>query len=184
MVGVRTLLPLIIASAAFVGCGSVDTPPLGGAYGGTTNATDPNGGSNGDDGDAGTGTNDGSVVQQGQDSGSQQKDSGTVTKDSGGPPPVDSGGSTAPTWSELFTSYLASGTEGRCDSCHSEGSSASSLYTWLKGKGYINGTSSKLTSSSQSILSWYGGSMPPSGPSDATAVSQMDAWVAAGAADN
>ena len=184
MLRVRRLLPLVV-TAALAGCGSVDTPPLGGAYGGTTNATDPNGGSNGDDADAGNGTDDGSVMQQnGQDSGSQQKDSGTATKDSGGPPPVDSGGTTAPTWSELFTSYLASGTEGRCESCHSEGSSVSSLYTWLKGKGYINGTSSKLTSSSQSILSWYGGSMPPSGPSDATAVSQMDAWAAAGAANN
>ncbi len=177
----RRLLPLIIVSAAF-GCGPVDAPPLGGPYGGTTTGTDPNGGNEGNNNN-----NDGmdsGVVQNGQDSGQQQqKDSGTVTKDSGGPPPVDSGGTT-PTWTEIFNSYLASGTEGRCDGCHSEGSTATNLYSWLNGKGYISGASSRLTSSSQSCLSWYGGNMPPGGPSDATAVSEMNAWAAAGAANN
>jgi hypothetical protein len=181
---VRNLLPFIVI-AALAGCGAVGDSPLGGPYGGTTNATDPNGG-NGDNGDG----DDAGVVQNqnGQDSGMQQpppKDAGTVTKDSGGPPPpVDSGVSTAATWTDIFNSYLASGTEGKCESCHSEGKTASALYSWLDGKGYINGTSSKLCSSSQSILSWYGGSMPPSGPSDATAVSEMNAWAAAGAANN
>jgi hypothetical protein len=99
--------------------------------------------------------------------------------DSGGPPPP-----TAPTWSTIFTKYLASGTGGRCDSCHSEGSSAKNLYSWLQGRGYISGTSSSLVSSSSSCLSWYGGNMPPSGPSNASAVSDMNAWAAAGALDN
>ncbi len=156
-------------------CGAVNDQPLGGPYGGSTDPTDPN--SYDPQQDGGT--------QVLPDSGSPQKDSGVPTKDSSGPPPpVDSGGPTAPTWSQIFTDYLAGSAEGRCAGCHSQGSSASSTYSWLQGRGYISGTSSPLVSSSQSCLSWYGGNMPPSGPNDAKAVADMNAWAAAGALNN
>jgi hypothetical protein len=184
----RTLLvpAVLVASMA---CGGVDDAPLGGPYGGQTDPTDPNGGSN----DSNTNNNNNN---SGQDSGTtntqkdsgttQQKDSGSTTIDSGGPPPpMDSGMTpTAPTWTSIFNNYMAGGKEGRCSSCHSQGSSATNLYSWLQGRGYISGSSSALVDSSQSCLSWYGGNMPPSGPNDAKAVSDMNAWAAAGAANN
>jgi hypothetical protein len=80
--------------------------------------------------------------------------------------------------------YLASGTEGDCEKCHSEMSSASGAYSYLSRKGYIQGSSSSLVSTSSSILSWFGGNMPPSGGSDAQAVTDFQAWAAAGAQDN
>jgi hypothetical protein len=59
------------------------------------------------------------------------------------------------------------------------------MYSWMAGKGYISGTSSAIVSTSRSDISWFGGSMPPSGPrSEAQAVTDMKAWVAAGAANN
>jgi hypothetical protein len=177
------IIPILFAMA----CGGVGDPPLGGPYGGQTDPTDPNGGDNNNNN---TTTDDAGVTQQ-KDSGTvtQQKDSGTTTQnDSGGPPPpLDSGGPpppTAPTWTELFNNYMSGSAEGRCAGCHSQGSSKSSLYSWLSGKGYISGTSSALVDSSQSCLSWYGGNMPPGGPNDAKAVSDMNAWAAAGAANN
>jgi hypothetical protein len=167
---------LLLASMA-PGCGAVNDDPLGGPYGGQTNPTDPNSGPTDPTSDSGT-------SPPPQDSGTPPQDSGTPPKDSGGPP-VDSGGPPpAPTWTTIFNDYLAGSAEGRCSACHSEGSSATNLYSWLHSKGYINGTSSKLVSTSSSCLSWYGGSMPPAGPKDAKAVSDMNAWAAAGAANN
>jgi hypothetical protein len=62
---------------------------------------------------------------------------------------------------------------------------ASSAYTYLQGLGYINGTGSTLLVSGSSPLTWFGGNMPIGGPaSNAQAVSDMNAWVAAGALDN
>jgi hypothetical protein len=55
-------------------------------------------------------------------------------------------------------------------------------YSYLSS--YINGTSSRLVSPSQSCLTWFGGNMPPGGGSDAQAVTDLDAWVAAGALNN
>jgi hypothetical protein len=55
-------------------------------------------------------------------------------------------------------------------------------YSYLSN--YINGTSSPLVSQSQSCLTWFGGNMPPGGGSNAQAVTDLDAWVAAGALDN
>jgi hypothetical protein len=63
-------------------------------------------------------------------------------------------------------------------------SSASASYSWLSGQRYISGTSSLLAASG-SCLSWYGGNMPPGGTrTDAQAVSDMNAWAAAGAMNN
>jgi hypothetical protein len=63
--------------------------------------------------------------------------------------------------------------------------SAKTAYSYLKGQGYINGTGSALVKNGQSCLSWYaGGNMPPGGGADAQAVTDMNAWAAAGALDN
>jgi hypothetical protein len=64
-------------------------------------------------------------------------------------------------------------------------SSASKAYTWLTGKGYIGGASSALADPNQSVLSWLGGNMPPSGPkTDDKAAADLAAWAAAGAPNN
>ncbi len=193
----RVPVAAVLISLALVACGSVDDPPLGGPFGGTTAPTDPNAANGNNPSDPNnpdpnnnnnTGTDAGTT--QSQDSGTtQSKDSGTTqSKDSGTTQTQDSGTTqtqTAPTWTQIFNSYMASGTKGRCSSCHSQGSSKSSLYTWLQGRGYISGTSSALVDSSQSCLSWYGGNMPTNGPSSySAAVSDMNAWAAAGALNN
>ena len=178
------LVPALLV--AFVGCGGVDDMPLGGPYGGQTDPTDPNSTNN----DNNNGQDSGTTNPQKDSGTTPQKDSGgpPPTMDSGGPPPtMDSGGPpppTAPTWSQIYANYFGSGTIGRCNGCHSQGSSAKNLYSWLQGKGYISGTSSPLVDSSQSDLSWYGGNMPPGGGSSSKAVSDMNAWAAAGALDN
>ncbi|HTB73127.1 MAG TPA: hypothetical protein VK762_07775 [Polyangiaceae bacterium] len=91
---------------------------------------------------------------------------------------------TAPTWTQIYTDYLKSGTPGNCVNCHFQMSSASGAYSYLKGQGYINGTGSILAKTG-SCLSWLGGTMPPGGPrSEPMAVSDMNAWAAAGAKNN
>jgi len=62
--------------------------------------------------------------------------------------------------------------------------SAGGAYSWLSQKGYIGGGSPPLTDPNQSCLSWYSGNMPPNGPSDQQAVTEMNAWAAAGAQNN
>ena len=182
-------LVMMIALALAAGCGSVDDPPLGGPYGGTTGGTDPNSGQNPDQtgggggGGGGGGSTDAGTSNTTKDSGSQ-----TTTKDSGSQQTTQDSGSTqtqtAPTWTQVYNSYLAGSTIGRCSGCHSQGSSKGNLYSWLSSKGYISGKSSALVDSNQSCLSWYGGNMPPSGPSSSAAVKDMNAWAAAGALNN
>lgn len=180
-VAVRHFL-VLVSILSFAACGAVDDQPLGGPNGGTTDPTDPNGGQNGDTNTDNT-DDAGTTTTTTDDSGTtSQKDSGTTTKDAS--VTVDSGGSTSVTWTSIFNNYMASSKEGRCASCHSQGSTATKLYSWLSGKGYISGTKSTLVSSSKSCLSWYSGNMPPSGPSDAKAVSDMNAWAASGAPNN
>jgi hypothetical protein len=90
----------------------------------------------------------------------------------------------APTWTTIFNDYLKNGTIGGCTRCHPQMSSASGSYSWLSSQGYIRGTGSFLVASG-SCLTWYGGTMPPGGPrTDAQAVSDMNAWAAAGAMNN
>jgi hypothetical protein len=88
------------------------------------------------------------------------------------------------TFSQLYTKYLAGGTIGNCVPCHGGTGSASSMYSWLQGKGYVGGASPRLTSTIGSCLSWYGGNMPPGGPQNAQAVSDFNAWAAAGGMNN
>jgi hypothetical protein len=84
----------------------------------------------------------------------------------------------------IFNEYLKNGTTGTCTRCHSQMGSASGSYSWLSSQGYIRGTGSILVVTG-SCLTWYGGTMPPGGPrSDAQAVSDMNAWAAAGAMNN
>ncbi len=192
----RMILPML-ATVAMIACGGVDDPPLGGPYGGTTNPTDPNGGQPGDPNNTNSNTNNNNNnnTNTGSDAGSTnttQKDSGstTTTKDSGTTQTQQDSGTTqtntnAPTWTQIFNNYLAGSTKGRCSSCHSQGSSKANLYSWLQGKGYISGTSSALVDSNQSCLVWYGGNMPTSGVSSwPQAVTDMNAWAAAGALNN
>jgi hypothetical protein len=55
---------------------------------------------------------------------------------------------------------------------------ASAAFTWLKGRGQIPG----IADSNGSCLTYLGGDMPPRGPTDdAKAVSDLQAWAAAGA---
>jgi hypothetical protein len=179
---------------SFIACGGVDDPPLGGPYGGTTDPTDPNNPGDPNNPDPNNNNNNGTdsgTQQQQKDSGTQQQqqDSGTQQqqKDSGTQQQQDSGTQqqTGVTWTTVFNNYLAGSTKGRCSSCHSQGSSKANLYSWLKSKGYINGTSSALVDSNQSCLSWYGGNMPTNGPSSwSQAVSDMNSWAAAGAQNN
>lgn len=160
-----------------VACGDGD--PLGGPHGGSAGAYGPNGedpaaaedggggGATADAGGGGQSNKDGGGGMGGQDSGGGNQ-----------PPP-------APTWTQIFGAYLAGGTKGNCSHCHSSCSTKSGCYTWLQGKGYISGQSSGLVSSSQSCLSWYGGNMPPSGPTSfAQAVTDMNQWAKAGALNN
>ncbi|HMA93885.1 MAG TPA: hypothetical protein VKP30_14440 [Polyangiaceae bacterium] len=93
----------------------------------------------------------------------------------------------APTWTELYNKYMATGTVGHCASCHSQSNSASKAYSFLKSDGQINGTASKLVVQGSSRLLWFGGKMPEDGKaSDATPelLADFRAWVAAGALNN
>jgi hypothetical protein len=91
----------------------------------------------------------------------------------------ETGAAVAPTWSAIFSSYLT-----MCKTCHIEMNSASSAYSWLQSQDFIDGAFSPLVSPAQSCLSWYGGDMPPGGTDNAAAVTEMDAWAAAGALNN
>jgi hypothetical protein len=55
-------------------------------------------------------------------------------------------------------------------------------YSYLSG--YISGTSSILVVQGESCLTWFGGNMPPGGGKDSQAVTDLTAWVAAGAQNN
>jgi hypothetical protein len=58
------------------------------------------------------------------------------------------------------------------------------MYSFLQGQRQMSGSPPTLTSSTGSCLSWYGGNMPPGFVQSAQAVSQMNAWAAAGAMNN
>ncbi len=179
---------ILCLTLSLVACSGGD--PLGGPYGGTADPTAPNGHQSGDSSAPGDPSNP-SDPQSGTDSGSKSTNNG--------PPGTDAGNNNnnnksdasqqqpqPPTWTQVWTNYLQSGTKGNCkSSCHSQMGSPSAAFIWLKGRGYINGPSSLLIDSSQSCLSWYGGNMPPSGPNSWSAAStDMAAWVKAGAQNN
>jgi hypothetical protein len=60
--------------------------------------------------------------------------------------------------------------------------SASVAYNSLVQVGQINGIDSPISKPGRSRLSWFGGDMPPAGPtSNPDAAQAITAWVAAGA---
>src|SRR5207244_2152613 len=80
-----------------------------------------------------------------------------------------------PTWTQIYTDYLEAGaTIGHCgdSGCHSavragiRCDTKANCYSTLKTAGYINGKSSLLVLPG-SMLTWYGGAMPPGGPTTA-----------------
>jgi hypothetical protein len=144
-------------STLVAGCGGGADGPLGGPHGGTEGTIAPTAGN----------VNDVAV-----DDGDSGADGGSAS--SSGP---------VLTFGQIFDKYLASGTPGNCTECHAQMSSASTSYAWLVGQGYVAGKSSLLVQPG-SCLSWYGGTMPPGGSPNAQAVSDMNAWAAAGALNN
>jgi hypothetical protein len=62
--------------------------------------------------------------------------------------------------------------------------SATGAYSFLQSRGYVGGANPALAANG-SCLSWLGGNMPPAGPSsEPQAVSDMNAWAAAGGLNN
>jgi hypothetical protein len=60
---------------------------------------------------------------------------------------------------------------------------ADKSYSYLSD--YIDGTKSTIVVNGKSILTWYGGDMPPGGASgDSQGEADFEAWVAAGAQNN
>jgi polyvinyl alcohol dehydrogenase (cytochrome) len=101
------------------------------------------------------------------------------------------GGPLPTTWTGIYNAYFATGTIGHCAGCHADAgrvvplNSAGVAYTSLQSVGQINGTTSPLIIPGQSRLTWFGGDMPPNGPTSAPdAVQAISAWVAAGALNN
>jgi hypothetical protein len=125
-------------------------------------------------------------------------DSGALSHggdDSGGPSQGGADGgdpdsgtpSSAPTWTQIFTQYLAGttsgsgGTIGHCASCHGQASSASATYAFLQSYNQVG----SLGQTPGSIFTWMGGTMPVGGTtSDPQAALDVQAWAAAGALDN
>jgi len=94
----------------------------------------------------------------------------------------------APTWTTIYARYLSPDSEGGCGKsreCHADAmSDSASAYAWLTERGYIAGTQSRLVSTTNSCLLWFGGNMPPCGAPNDGAVRDLEAWVAAGALPN
>jgi polyvinyl alcohol dehydrogenase (cytochrome) len=96
----------------------------------------------------------------------------------GGTPDAGSG----LTWTSIYNNYFAAGTTGHCPQCHGAASTATGLYDFLQTSGQIAGTASPLVDPDASVLTWFGGGMPPGGPTDLPqAEADLIAWVAAGA---
>jgi hypothetical protein len=91
-------------------------------------------------------------------------------------------------WATLYARYFGPNSDGRCagtGACHARTmSDADSAYAWLASRGYISGTRSALVSPTNSCLRWFGGNMPPHGRPNESAVRDLTAWVAAGAAND
>jgi hypothetical protein len=181
-----------------IGCGSEAAHPLGGPHGSTGDPADPSSGSVAGDqpggGPTGLGPRGAMVDAGGAPTTAISGDGGAALgPDSAADPTLDAGTDTSttlptgPTWTTLFDTYLAPGTVGNCaaSGCHQQFTRPGDAYSYLWGNGYINGTSSALVDPTQSCLSWFGGTMPPSGPASAgNGVADFNAWVAAGALNN
>jgi len=129
-------------------------------------------------GNTGTGTGTGNTGTGTGNTGNTGTGAGTGSTGTG----TGTGSSGAPTWTELYTNYLAVGTIGNCDgSCHrhSQCSSPSSCYSWIGSgnRGALSGGGG--------LLSWDQGYMPTNGPtSEPQAEADFTAWAAAGSQNN
>jgi hypothetical protein len=145
-----------------------------------------------DGGSTGTGSgSDGGSSSSGEDGGSTSNDDG------GSSSGMDSGSTGgAPTWTFIYTTYFGAGTPGHCGNsgCHLNtlkgfkcGSDKATCYSGLSAAGYISTstpTMSPIADPQQSVLTWFGGNMPPGGGSNAAAKKDITAWVADGAKNN
>jgi hypothetical protein len=145
-----------------------------------------------DGGTSGNGS-DGGGSKTGTDAGS-----GNGGVDGGGTKGTDAGngGVTAPTWTEIYAGYFGPSGIGHCGNsgCHASsrggfkcGTTQATCYSGLVAAALVNTSSpssSTLIDPQQSPLSWYGGNMPGSATTNAKAVSDIDAWVKAGAQNN
>jgi hypothetical protein len=183
-------IPAVTFALALVHCGSANQTPLGGPFGGTATvipapgAENDGGGQGGSSGSSSSGSSSGS-----SSSGSQ------VTGDDAGcsNTPTGVSASGAPTFSQLYTSYFATGTAGNCadTGCHpSDMDNASDSYTYL-----LNDTNAQycgppnclasIANPCTSMLAWFNGSMPLNNPvPNAQAAAAVAAWVAAGSKNN
>jgi len=158
------------------GSGNTGSGNTGGGNTGGGNTGSGNTGSGTGGGNTGSGTGGGNT---GSGTGGGNTGSGTGGGNTGSGSGTSSG---APTWTDLYTKYLAVGTIGNCDgSCHhhSQCSSASSCYSWI-------GTGNHgAVANGGGLFSWDSGYMPTNGPtSEPQAESDFAAWVAAGSLDN
>ncbi len=180
-----------------VGCSSAATLPSGGPYGGAAGDAgvsvggqvdagsgivfDPGGGASSSSGGIiiiGSSSGTGATVTSGSSIVTTSASSATMGATS------SSGSTNAPTWTDLYNTYLSDATTtiGDCDgSCHyhTECSSASACYSWI-GTGKYG-----ALSNGGGLFTWDQGYMPKDGPtSDATAEAAFAAWIAAGSPDN
>ena len=197
VLSVLTLISACLTSSAIAGgCGSATDVPLGGPYGGTASVPGPS--DSGSDAGGGVviitsttttigvttvGTTTGvttttTTTTAGMTTQTTSETTTTTTTTTTSSSTTSSG--TAPTWTYLYTTYLAAGsTPGTCDSHHhSECSSPSACFSWI-GTGYNLSTGGNL-------FSWdSGGWMPTNGPSsEPQADTDFAAWVAAGSHNN
>ncbi|MDP9037439.1 MAG: hypothetical protein M3O50_21790 [Myxococcota bacterium] len=170
----------VAAALCASGCSADDGAPLGGPFGGTAAVPPPV--------DAAVNSTAGKQNRckavAGGEAGAPAS-AAIAGGDAGGDAGAEAGLSpdakTAPTWAFVYGRYLQ-GCTG--PGCHVEMTTSNGAYAWLKGKGYINGTTSNLVNPLTSCLKWYGGDMPPCGGDDPLAVADMNAWAAAGALNN
>jgi hypothetical protein len=152
----------VLAACAGLGCGGAEALPVGGPFGGTL---DP------------AAIVDGGVVGDGDG----VLDPGTSSNGSSA-----TGSDAVPTWTQLYNTYFVLNAVGRCTNCHAQlMATATSSYSWLQSQGYIGGPTPELVDSTSSCLSWFGGNMPPGGPTNsASATKDFNAWAKAGAKNN
>ena len=159
----------VLASVMLVGCSSASDLPLGGPYGGIASAASG-----------------GVVILGASGSGSGAGVDGGACAASG------SGSGSAPTWTQLYTDYLAAGTIGNCGAaspCHAvDGNlggncgSAGDCWTWIG----LQGQGGLADCQGGGLFSWdTNGYMPAKGPtSEPQAEADFTAWIAAGSLDN
>jgi hypothetical protein len=142
------------------------------------------------------------VAAPGHDAGGETLDAGSAGDDDGGGGADAEQDTAAPvdtlTWTYIYTTYFGPNTPGHCGNagCHETirggfvCSSKTGCYSSLVNSAWItpsSPTASPIGDPTQSILAWYGmgGTMPQDGVKrNATAGSDVTAWVKAGAKNN